>query len=163
MGSKWVMGMIAVISVAAVAGVGFAAYSSTAVVNVSANAGSFYLVATADLTASSLAVGSCNVIPSGNSVTIQTTNMLPGDYCNFTDTWTDAGSLPGTLVTWSPAALEGAGCAALSFLAPWTAGPYSSVAAGGVAGAGYWNITDSSNGAVAGTCTGTVSMTYAAA
>ena len=163
MGSKWMIGVIAVISVAAVAGIGFASYSSTAVVNVSANAGSFYLVATADLTASSLAVGSCSVIPSGNSVTIQSVNMLPGDYCNWTDTWTDAGSIGGSLVTWSPAALEGPGCGQLSFFAPWTTGPYASVAPGGVAGGGYWNVTDTGSGAVSGACTGTVSMTYAPA
>ena len=165
MGRKWVLGMIGVIAVAAVAGVGFATFTSTAQVTVTASAGSFYLVASATVTAQSLAVGSCGVAASGNNVTISVTNMLPGDYCNITDTWTDAGSLPGTYVSWSPASLYiGAGCGQLSAFAPWAPAPGAPVAPGGVAAGGYWNITDVGNGAVAGSCYfGNVTVTYAAA
>jgi len=157
------LAVMSVIAVAAVAGVGFATYTSTANTNVSVNAGSFYIVASATLVGSSLAVGTCSVIVQGTSVEINATNMLPGDYCNWTNQWVDAGTIGGNLVSWSPAYMEGNGCSQLAFYAPWTNGPNAYVAPGGIAGAGYWLVTDVGNGAVAGTCQGSVSMTYAPA
>jgi len=131
---------------------------------VNASAGSFYIVASASLTASSLAVGTCSVATSGNNVILNLVNLLPGDYCNFTNAYTDAGSLPGTYVSYVYGPIVGAGCSQLSVNAPWTTAPVASVAAGGTAAAGYWLITDVGTGATPGTCTiGPETLTYAAA
>jgi len=163
MGGKWVMSLVSVITVAAIAGIGFAAYTSSASLTVNASAGSFYIVASAYVSSSSLAVGSCYVTPSGNSVTLVTTNMLPGDYCVFNNNYTDAGSLPGTYVSYVTTPPSGSGCSQLSVYAPWTLGPVATVSPGGTAAAGYWNITDVGSGTVGGACTfGPETLTYAA-
>jgi hypothetical protein len=166
MGSKWILGMVSVIAVVAIAGVGFAAYTSTATANVSVSAGSFYIQGSGAITAQSLAVGTCSVAPSGNNVVGTVTNMLPGDYCNITLTFTDAGSLPGTLVTWSPAGFTGAGCSLISIYGsgPWIVYPQSTVSPAGIAAETYWNITDVGNAMASGACTvGPLVITYAAA
>lgn len=164
MGGKLVLSLVSVIAVAAVAGVGFAAYTSSATLTVNATAGSFYLVASASLYTSSLAVGSCYVSTSGYNVILNLVNLLPGDYCVFNNTYTDAGSLPGTYVSYAYPPFVGSGCGQLSVFAPWTTAPVASVAAGGIAAQGYWNITDVGSGSVAGSCTiGPAILTYAAA
>ena len=164
MGGKLVMGLVSVIAVAALAGVGFAAYTSSASLTVNASAGSFYIVASAYVYSSSLAVGSCYVTTSGNSITLNLVNLLPGDYCQFNNSYTDAGSLPGTYVSYVTGPFVGAGCSQFNVFAPWTTAPVASVSAGGVAAAGYWNITDTGNGLTAGSCTiGPETLTYAAA
>jgi hypothetical protein len=164
MGGKLVMSLVSVIAVAAIAGIGFAAYTSSASLTVNASAGSFYLVASGSLTASSVAVGSCYVSTSGNSLIWNMVNLLPGDYCNFTVAWTDAGSLPGTYVSYVTGPIVGPGCGQISVVAPWVTAPVPSVAAGGTAAAFYGNFTDSGNGQVAGACTfGPEVLTYAAA
>lgn len=166
MGSKWVLGMVSVIAIVAIAGVGFAAYTSTATANVNVSAGSFYIQGSGLITAQSLAVGTCTVAPSGNNVVGTVSNMLPGDYCNITLTFTDAGSLPGSFVTWSPAPLVGGGCALISIYenGPWVVYPVSTVAPGGIAAQTYWNITDVGSQASSGTCAiGPLVVTYAAA
>lgn len=163
MGGKLVLSLVSLIAVAAVAGVGFAAYTSSASLTVNASAGSFYLVASASLYSSSLAVGSCSVSTSGNNVILTLTNLLPGDYCVFNNSYTDAGSLPGTYVSYVPGGYTGSGCSQFSVFAPWTIAPVATVAAGGIAAQGYWNITDTGSGAVAGSCTiGPNTLTYAA-
>lgn len=164
MGGKWALGILSVIAVAAVAGVGFAAYTSSATLTVNASAGSFYIVASASLGANSIAVGSCSAAPSGNNIVLTLTNLLPGDYCNFTNAYTDAGSLPGNYVSYTPGPFTGAGCSQFSVYAPWTTSPVATVSPSGTAAAGYWNITDTGNGAVSGSCTmGPNTLTYSAA
>ena len=163
MASNRVLGLVSVIAIAALAGVGFAAYTSTATVTVNASAGSFYLIASGTLTASSLAVGSCTASATGASVTFTASNMLPGDYCNWTFTDRDAGSLPGNYVTWYAPGFSGPGCSQLAVLAPWVIYPVATVAPGGIAAQFYWNITDVGNGQVSGLCSDYNSVTYAAA
>ena len=160
--------MISVLAIAAVAGIGFATYTSSASVTVTANAGSFYLTATGDLTASSLAVGTCtsSAGPSG-SITLTATNMLPGDYCNWTYTITDAGSLPGTFVTYTFPGFSGPGCSQLTTIANYFAHlpayPVPSVSPGGTVASAWTNTTDTGSGAVSGSCSGTGTWTYQAA
>lgn len=166
MGSKWVLGMVSVIAVVAIAGVGFAAYTSTATANVNVSAGSFYIQGSGVITAQSLAVGTCAVAPSGNNVVGTISNMLPGDYCNITLTFTDAGSLPGSFVSWTPAYFTGSGCSLISVYGsgPWIVYPVASVSPGGIAASAYWNITDIGSPAASGPCTiGPLVITYAAA
>jgi len=97
MGSKWVLGMIAIISVAAMAGVGFAAYTASASVTVNGTAGSFYLVQSAVVNTSSLTSVSagCTYSGPGAAITVTAANLLPGDFCNFTVAITDPGSIGG--------------------------------------------------------------------
>lgn len=163
MARKWMMGLISVVAIAAVAGVGFAAYTATATVTVNVNAGSFYLVPAATLTASKLAVGSCTPTLSGDTVTVTDNNLLPGDYCNWTFSYTDAGSLGGTFVSWYAPGFSGPGCSQLTTNDQWTVYPVSEVAPGGVAASFFWNTTDTGTGQSAGLCTDYNTVTYAAA
>jgi hypothetical protein len=163
MARKWMFGLISIVAIAAVAGVGFAAYTATATVTVTANAGSFYLVASGTLTASSLSVGSCTPTMMGNSISMVGNNMLPGDYCNWTFTYTDAGSVGGTYVSWYAPGFSGPGCGQFSFNTPWVVYPVATVAPGGLAAQFYWNITDTGNGMVSGACSDYNTVTYAAA
>jgi len=163
MAQKWMMGLISVVAIAAVAGVGFAAYNATATVTVTANAGSFYLVADGTLTASSLAVGSCTPSMSGTSITLTSVNMLPGDYCNWTFTYTNAGTVAGNYVSWYAPGFSGPGCSELTVNAPWVVYPVATVAPGGLAAQFYWNITDTGSGMVSGACSDYNTVTYAAA
>ena len=166
MAGKWVIGMISVIAIAAVAGIGFASYQQSATVTVTANAGSFYLVATATLTGSSLAVGTCTPSAVGASVTLTATNMLPGDYCNWTFTDRDAGSLPGTYVTWYAPGFSGPGCSQFNLAPtqfPWIIYPVALVSPGGIAAEFSWNLSDNGNGQVAGSCSDYNTVTFQAA
>lgn len=97
MARNWVLGVIGVIAVLGVAGVGFATYTASATVNVNATAGSFYLQESADVASSSLssASGGCTFTAPGTSITLTASNLLPGDFCNFTVTVTDPGSIGG--------------------------------------------------------------------
>jgi len=163
MSSKWLLGMISVIAVAGIAGIGFATYTSTASVTVTANAGSFYVQASGDLTAFSLAVGTCTGSASGPAITLVANNLLPGDYCNWTATFTDPGSVAGSFVSWSGFTFTGPGCGQLANFGFWTVFP-ATLLPGSANHASFWqNVTDTGSGAVSGTCSGTLSVTYAAA
>jgi hypothetical protein len=170
MAGKWALGMMTVITVVAVAGIGFAAYNATASVNITTTAGSFYLQGTGTLTASSTAVGACTsgAGPSG-TISLYGTDMLPGDYCNWTVAFTDAGSLPGAFVSWvisgtSPG--TGPGCSQFWVYgyAPWIVDPYvtTTVSPGGTAASFWWNETDIGTGTVSGSCAWTGTLTESA-
>jgi len=163
MTGKLLMGMISVIAVAAIAGIGFATYTSTASVTVTANAGSFYIQASGVLTASSLAVGTCTLSATGSAITLSANNMLPGDYCNWTATYTDQGSLPGSLVTWFGSGLSGSACGQFTLPNQWIIYPVATVSPGGTAASFWANYTDVGSGTVTGSCSGTNTITYQAA
>jgi len=97
MAKNWVLGVAGLIAVLGVAGIGFATYTATATVNVNATAGSFYLYESGAVASSSIssASGGCGFSAPGTSITLTATNLLPGDYCNFTVTVTDPGSIGG--------------------------------------------------------------------
>jgi len=97
MGRNWVLGLVGVIAVLGVAGIGFATYTASASVNVNATAGSFYLLQTADVSSQSLTSASagCGFSAPGATITLTVSNLLPGDFCNFTITVQDPGSIGG--------------------------------------------------------------------
>jgi hypothetical protein len=164
MGNKWVLGMISVIAVAAIAGVGFATYNATASVTVTGNAGSFFVVATGTLTGSSLAVGTCTASASGSAITLVANNLLPGDYCTWNATFTDPGSIGGNFVSWTPFIFSGPGCTELSNGGFWTSGPSISLLPGSGNFASFvQTVSDTGAGLVSGSCSGTLSATWAAA
>jgi hypothetical protein len=165
MGNRWMMGLIAVIAAAAVGGIGFATYSSTASITVTANAGSFYVQASGGLTASSLAVGSCtSSVGPGGSISVVATNMLPGDYCNWTFVITDPGSIGGNYVSGQYATFTGPGCSQISSVGYWVPYPIPNLLPGSGNAAGFWqNETDTGSGLVSGACSATWNVVYAAA
>jgi hypothetical protein len=165
MGSKWMMGLIAVIAVAAAGGIGFATYSSTASITVTANAGSFYVQATGELTASSLTVGSCSssVGPAG-SISVTANDMLPGDYCNWTFVITDPGSIGGNYISGQLASFSGPGCSQISSYGIWTTFPIPNLNPGSANYASFWqNESDVGSGLVSGACSATWNVVYDAA
>jgi len=144
------LGAIAVISAVALAGVGFAAYTATATVTVNANAGSFYLVNTAALRTSSLtsASASCTASAPGSSVSLTLDNLLPGDFCNYTVTTTDPGTVGGSAPYGVVGACSG-GCSQISIYAAWLS-PYGALAPlSGSSDTFYVLVTDTGSGAVA--------------
>ncbi|HYA10060.1 MAG TPA: hypothetical protein VEH10_00055, partial [Thermoplasmata archaeon] len=128
MARKLALGMLAVIGVVAMAGVGFAAYTASATTTVNASAGSFYLAESAVVGAQSLtsASGGCTFSGSGNTWTLYATNLLPGDYCNWTVTVSDPGSIGGAPPAGYISGCSGT-CSQLTAAAFWY-GPYGPLA-----------------------------------
>jgi hypothetical protein len=87
--------------VVAVSGIGFAAFTSSAYINGSAAAGTFYLYWSNPGASGSQPYNVCPVgtITStsneSDTLVISASNLAPGDYCTFTATLNDGGSLPG--------------------------------------------------------------------
>jgi hypothetical protein len=163
--ARWVLGTISVIAIAAMAGIGFATVTSTASVTVTANAGSFYVQVSGNLGASSLAVGSCtSSVGPGNSITVTSTNMLPGDYCNWTFVFTDPGSIGGNYVTGQYASFSGPGCSEIYSYGIWTTYPIPNLLPANGNYASFWqNETDTGSGLVSGACTATWNVVWSAA
>jgi hypothetical protein len=160
MGSRWIWGVIAVVSVAALAGVGFAAYVATATTTVNASGGSFYLSETSTVGSSSLSASSAACAPGtpGSAITLTASNLLPGDFCNFTVTVTDPGSIGGN----GPFGVVGAcsgPCSQLSIYALWLS-PYSALApASGNSDTFSVLVTDVGSGTVAESDSWTLTVT----
>jgi len=164
--ARWVLGTIGVIAVAAMAGIGFATVTATASVTVTANAGSFYVQVTGGLGANSLAVGSCTgAAGPSNSITMTSTDMLPGDYCNWTFTFTDPGLIGGNYVTGQYAVVyTGSGCSQISSYGIWTTYPIPNLLPASGNYASFWqNETDVGSGLLSGPCTLTWNVVWAAA
>jgi len=108
MGKRWLMAMVAVVAVVAVGGIGFAAFTANAYIGASAQAGtlSLYWGAPGGTMPTGTGSQSYNTCPAGllsekntnnDTVTFSAGNLAPGDYCTFSATLYDGGSLPGTV------------------------------------------------------------------
>ncbi len=105
MSNRWVVGLLGVLAVAALVGVGYSAFTATATVNGTATAG------TAAIALNSPQAGAC-AYPSGGPapgsfsfsentshtlVSVGVSNLVPGDFCYFSVTVTNVGTVPVVL------------------------------------------------------------------
>ena len=159
MGRRWLMGVVGLIAVLGVAGVGFAAYTATATLNVNATAGSFYLYESGSVQSQSLSSASASCAPgaSGTALTLTVTNLLPGDYCNFTVTVTDPGTIGGNWFAPIPGCVGP--CTQLGMVAA-NLGPYVTLAPlSANSDHFYVTVTDSGSGQVSESDSWTFTLT----
>lgn len=101
MGRRWALGLVTVAVVLAASGIGFAAFTSSAYINGSGTAGTFYLYWSSPGASGSASYNICPVgvisttTNTSDTLTISASNLAPGDYCTFTADLNDGGSLPG--------------------------------------------------------------------
>ncbi|MGC2288516.1 MAG: hypothetical protein WA688_01485 [Thermoplasmata archaeon] len=116
MGQRWVMGLVAVVAIVAIGGIGFAAFSTSAYISASAAAGTFgplYWSGAATPTGSEAfdACSSSIGTTTNTSDTFDLTagNLAPGDYCSFSATLNNGGSIPASVYA-EVSSYTGAGC-----------------------------------------------------
>ena len=110
---KWVLGLATAITLVAVGGMGFAAFTSTATINATATTGSINLawtpVGTPNVGAGTLILTNtsyttCTSSVTSSLVTITAGNLAPGDSCTISTTYglllSNTGSIPAT-VAWT--------------------------------------------------------------
>lgn len=161
MGSRLVVAMVAAVAIVAVGGVGFAAFTATAGVNVTANSGTV-----GPLTWSNggySGSGGCqppSTSDSGNTLVLVATSLGPSESCIFTATLSNAGTLPATLTEGVPS--YSADCSGSNIYSDNVLdGPVEEIAAGG-----SWSGFSATVGPIASeipTCTISVTITAIAA
>lgn len=141
MARNWKLGLIAVIAVAAIGGIGFSQFTSTATITGNASAGNIDLQWTPQGTPAMVATSSwddCSAVVTASTITITAYNLAPGDDCQLPSsdgvTLTNFGTIPAS-VTWSvtdsaPACFGGDN--SLPGAIPYTIGPGQSLPAGGI-------------------------------
>jgi hypothetical protein len=103
MGSRLVLALVAAVAIVAAGGVGFAAFTATAGVNVTTTSGTI-----GPLTWSNggySGSGGCqapSTSDSGTTLVLVATSLGPSESCTFTATLSNAGTLPGTLSEGAP-------------------------------------------------------------
>jgi hypothetical protein len=116
MGNRLVLAMVAVVAIVAIGGIGFAAFTSTVTVNGSAAAGNLVLEFASNpygTGASTPSGATCSVQAYGGTTTtisVSASNLAPNQYCTFTLTVTNAGSLPANSETSLFSATSGTYC-----------------------------------------------------
>ncbi len=98
MGRKWILGLVGIVGVAALAGIGFAQFTATATISGTATAGSYGPITIGSAgTYVSSGIAACSVSGSGNAGTYSASGFNPGDYCTTSPVISVGGNLPGTL------------------------------------------------------------------
>jgi hypothetical protein len=116
MGSRLVLAMVAAVAIVAVGGIGFAAFTASVYVDGSGAAGSVALSFTSNpygTAASSPAGATCAIQSYGGStgtITVAASNLEPGQYCTFTLSVQNVGTLPITSETSTYAYVSGSVC-----------------------------------------------------
>jgi hypothetical protein len=88
------------ITLLALTGIGYAAFTSTATANINASAGTLNLYFSyGTVTTYTSVAGTCTAYASGGQLYVSYTNAAPGDTCSFYGTIANAGSLPATSVS----------------------------------------------------------------
>ena len=144
MGSRMVLAMVAAIAIVAVGGIGFAAFTTTATVSGNGSAGSVQLTWTAGAaTFCSESVNTYTDVVStgyvyypGDTLILSAGNLAPGDYCTFSATINNVGSLPVTVTGAAPTGFSGAACSAIYY--------GDSISGGGGAGSPFGTYSTSS-------------------
>jgi hypothetical protein len=111
MGKQWLTGLVAIVAVVAVGGIGFAAFTTTAYINGSANAGTVQLAwwDGTQMTTPSASYVTCSATVStttmpNDTLTVGASNLAPGDNCTVSVTLANEGSLPATVYDYLTAA-----------------------------------------------------------
>lgn len=116
MGNRLLIAMVAAVAIVAVGGIGFAAFTSSVTVNGSATVGTITLEFASNPygTGSSTPSGAtCTVgsyVGTVTTISIAASNLEPGQYCTFSLTVTNAGSLPAISESSSFSATSGTYC-----------------------------------------------------
>jgi hypothetical protein len=103
MGTKWVIGVVAVVAMFAVGGIGFAAFTSSAYINGSATAGTLGpLYWTHGDPTGSESFDHCSAVigttfNSSDTLNFGASNLAPGDYCSYQAHLHNAGSIPANV------------------------------------------------------------------
>jgi hypothetical protein len=104
MGQRWIMGLVAVVAAVAIGGIGFAAFSTSAYISGTSGAGTFGpLYWTSTVTpAGSESFDVCTqfittTTNTSDTYEINATNLAPGDYCSFSATLHNGGSIPANV------------------------------------------------------------------
>jgi hypothetical protein len=121
-------------------GIGYAAFTSTSTINVTANAGTFSLGWWGmGVYATTSTYDTCTPSVSGSVLTVTVGNMAPGDECIITGYVTDTGTLPGTVAAGVPGPCNDGGSGMCGYV-----GYYDN---------GGWTVTPLAGGAYTGTFT----------
>ncbi len=116
MGKHWMMGLVAVVAVVAVGGIGFAAFTTSAYINATAQAGTLGPLYWSDASepAPTESFDACNsfittTLNTSDTFDFTAGNLAPGDSCTFSANLNNGGSIPAAVSITSTSDV-GAGC-----------------------------------------------------
>jgi len=95
MGKRWLAGLVVVVAIAAVGGIGFAAFTTSAFIKGNASAGTLGPLYWSDVSGCSASTSTTN--NGSDTLVITALNMAPGDSCTVTGTLNNGGSLPANV------------------------------------------------------------------
>lgn len=105
MGKRWVMGLVAVVAVVAAGGIGFAAFTSSAYINITVASGTLGPLywANEQTPTSTESFDVCQqsittFVNTSDTWNLAATNLAPGDQCTFTASLYNAGTIPANVV-----------------------------------------------------------------
>lgn len=97
MGKRWMIGLVAVVAVVAIGGIGFAAFSTAAYISGSTSAGTFGPLTWSGLVSNCTTASVTQTVNASDTLTLGDKNMAPDNYCSFSASLNNAGSIPANV------------------------------------------------------------------